>query len=300
MPFSKEFLKNPKGFADLYALLPSLSKQNKSELKAKPVSADLTVYQVEGGNRILFACINKHPTQSNLYEVAFSTAQPTSDWFPVYWLPWDENQVYRITLKRSKKLSIFDREERVVSPNIFFTAALNGCLVHVDGDPWAPTVYHLNATSHPVDKGPPQYTHTEWDFLMKVHHMERQAAAAQMRYPKGRSHYQPGSVNALQYTPHNISERAAIEQHTKAMQKFGTTYKETTPINNGIVFGVRNDSTGLWAFYYQSLTHYLYTKNDVRFDEWAVNRCVRFWPGDDISKPIPIQVVGDDDGGESD
>jgi hypothetical protein len=54
---------------------------------------------------------------------------------PVYYLPWNENAGYRITLSA----------ENNVDPDLFVTAGLNGCSVFVEGDPKTPTVYHFNA-----------------------------------------------------------------------------------------------------------------------------------------------------------
>lgn len=281
MPFSKEFLKDPKGFADLYPLLPGLSRQDPSELKAKPVDANYTLYQVKGANKILFACIEKNQRETNLFEVELSTGQPTNDWFPVYWLPWEQNQAYRITLKPSKKLSIIDREERVVSPNIFFTASLSGCLVHVDGDPSAPTVYHLNAKSYQPTKAPPSHTQLEWDYFEKVIYMEQQAEAARLRYPKGKPHHQPGSANAFQYSPFSTNDKTLDAQRALAARALETPFADVLPVNIGVVFGVRSEISDLWVFYYQSLTRYVYSKNNQSFKEWVVHRCERFWPGRD-------------------
>lgn len=282
MAFSAEFLEDPVQFAKQHALLPQWGQQAPGELKAKGVDPNLTAYQVKGGNRILYACVDRHVTQPNLYEVDFDPAQRTAEWFPVYWLPWTNNQVYRITLKPSSK------DDRGVKPNIFFTAALSGCLVHVDGDPWAPTVYHVNAVTTPVPPRPSHRDPLEWSASKKAEDMLARATAAHTAFPKGQPHYKMRSLAMHTYMPVNTTTGADEHQRLRATQDLQADEKSLTPVNLGVVFGVRS---GLWSFYYQSLTHYIYAKNGMRFDQWVVNGCQRFWPGADISKEIELPSI---------
>ena len=149
--YSQLFLQNPEQFAATHALTPTRSAEDTSKLKPKQVDPNLTLYQVKGANRILFAKIDAAPPALNCYDVLFSETQLSNDWFPVYWLPWHSTQTYRITLKPSLKHVVLGLDGNAASPRHFFTASLTGCMVHVEGDPQAPTVYHGNAIGAPTN-----------------------------------------------------------------------------------------------------------------------------------------------------
>src|ERR1051326_1704168 len=110
---SAKFLEGPFEFAKTNAVVPQLGTEPEDKLKPKKVDANLTVYQVKGGNRILFANIVQNVSAYRCYEVEFNAAQLSSSWFPVYWLPWQYNKTYRITLKQSQKHTVTDRKSVV-------------------------------------------------------------------------------------------------------------------------------------------------------------------------------------------
>ena len=285
---SKLFLDDPIGFAKQRALLPQLGLEDPQNLKPKIVDPSLTVFQVKGKNRVLYANIVIDPTAQNRYEVAFNAARLTTEWFPVYWLPWQFNQTYRITLKRSKKTPF------APEPRVFFTAALSGCMVHVDGDPWEPTVYHSNARDLAHAPSPTLKTAVPWSMKEKKAHMYDQQSRAQTAFPKGQSHYRAQFVDAFTYSPIAASQelRDQFEENEKkrlAADMIVSTY----PM--GMVFGIKSGSVGLWTFYYQALIQIRYVKNDVRFETWVVTACERLWPGADIQKPLKIQFADDDE-----
>src|SRR5687768_14128981 len=61
-------------------------------------------------------------------ELGSFTLQPGASSLAVQWLPWLSHSIVGLTLG--------------ASPDIFVTAAINGCSVFVTGAPNAPTVYH--------------------------------------------------------------------------------------------------------------------------------------------------------------
>jgi hypothetical protein len=142
MTATSSFIEDPVGYAKEHVILPSKGSADTSTMKAKKVNPDLTLYQVKGENRVLYAHLDA-VENSNAFDVDFSDAKLSKDWFATYWLPWYTSQTYRITLRPSKK--------NLLNADFFFTAALTGCTVHVDGDPWEPTVYHSNAASLPIN-----------------------------------------------------------------------------------------------------------------------------------------------------
>src|SRR6185437_10230915 len=104
---------------------------------------------------------------------------------PIYWLPWATNQVYRITLRPSKKAFVNDydrarigveqmrehlrdptlgdqeKEDKIedavrrlalgahgTNARLFLTSAVQGCSIYVEGREEEPTVYHANAKEY--------------------------------------------------------------------------------------------------------------------------------------------------------
>lgn len=63
---------------------------------------------------------------------------------PVYFLPWDSGgAIIRITIP--------NKGENPVDPDIFFTAAINGCSVFIQGQPDSPTIYHAGGDTGKPD-----------------------------------------------------------------------------------------------------------------------------------------------------
>ena len=58
---------------------------------------------------------------------------------PIYFLPWRSMQLVGMSIPQLKE-SDYDNDKG--NPNIFFTAAINGCSVFIKGSPTAPEVFH--------------------------------------------------------------------------------------------------------------------------------------------------------------
>lgn len=292
MTLTTEFLSDPKEFASRRVLLPDLGVAEPASLKAKPVRPNMTLYQVKGANRVLWATMTAHgnPAHLNRINVIFDEAQLSGDYFPVFWLPWKAGETYRIQLKTSDKHWVVDRNKRLASPHVFFTAALSGCTIKVDGDPYQPTVYHSNAQTHNVYVPPPvRHAAEQWQMLRKVKHMERQMELAEAAHSVGSRHYAPQTLDMSGYMGDAlITGRPAGLKSAKAKTDSKIDPKSMDVEMGGTVFGIRSQTHGLWSFYYQSWTKFYYLKEDLPYFDWVVNRCERFWPGKDISKPIPI------------
>lgn len=285
MPQSHEFLSDPLGFAKLHALIPDLGAADPSQLKAKPVQPKFTLYQVKGKNRVLYAKVEQRPQETNRYDIEMAEAQATSDWFPIYWLPWQENKTYRIILKPGQSLA---------DPHVFFTAALSGCLVYIDGDPYQPTVYHSNAKFQDFDVPKEFQDGTQnWLFHQKANHMRQEVALSENKYQSPGRHYQSQSVDLFQYMPEAANTKLVNWVKKQKEVQLGADTDTVQPTMGGTVFGIRSRTHGLWTFYYQSWTKFMYQKNSQYFRQWIVNRCERFWPGGDIQKPIPIVFAND-------
>lgn len=179
------FLKDPLGFAKKHPLVFAFTEfggklpTNSSQLKQKNVArngANDLMYQIRGQHRIVWFNLAQARNDPRTWEIDL-VSRPKPNYEPAYWLPWQEDQVYRITLRPSVKVNddqayqhiesiklahdnAQDRMEAVqaykqarqdakdIEPDIFFTAPVNGCSVFVEGPPWQPTVYHANAMGH--------------------------------------------------------------------------------------------------------------------------------------------------------
>jgi hypothetical protein len=182
----------------------------------------------------------------------------------------------------------------MLDPNIFFTASLTGCLVHVDGDPWSPLVYHSNAQSLP------QAPRATADAVMraKADHMRTQIGRAATAHPKPGRVYAARSLSSLDYTPAHASRDELFRISDEAARVHGVESRRMDANQSGTVFGIRSRSTGTWTFYYQTIVKYRFTKlvqdNWVQSERWSSMSCRKFWPGDDIQTPIRITIHPDD------
>ncbi len=145
---NKAFLADPVGFARQHILLPE------GNLKGNLKNHGNDFHSVPSDERIVYCDIqmpgrNPNVTTPGVYTIRFDRKKH-SNWIPAFWLPWDQGMIYKCTLKDSR--SGFSRLGDEVS--IFFTAALDGCSVIVEGVPDKPSVYHANAAEPGGINGP--------------------------------------------------------------------------------------------------------------------------------------------------
>lgn len=251
-------------------------------------------HQVHGDSRVCTASLS---IEGRACTVSVGNYSPvdTETIFPVYYLPWDLDRVYRVTLKPSKHQAV-SRE-----PDVFFTANLNGCMVTVEGPPDRPTVYHSNMASFLGDPGTDKSLSEEVAqlyisakalmmgkaySLMSEQHDKTGEARKGLLGPKSitQDKYQvllgrPGEDEALAQAMDLIARDKKIK-YDNASGKFECEQ------SLGSVFGVRA-ATGLWSFYYQRLLLVSFLRKEgtpskpkfawERFD-WRCLTCDMFWP----------------------
>ena len=190
---------------------------------------------------------------------------------PCYYLPWGENQVYR--LKPSLREPI----------DIFFTAPLNGCVIIVEGTPTAPIIYHANAMGIHSDSSPladPQVP--EAVALRQIEDRNNAMYAAYRSFPGLTSFsdsQSAGSVTALEYgvlvgRPSEDAEKRALRSNLQQPNWLRRAGFSAPPAavnfrnSSGSVFGVRN--RGNWSFYSQKV---------IDTEKYSmVLSCSEFWP----------------------
>ena len=196
------------------------------------------------------------------------------DWFPCYYLPWQAQQTYRITLRHSGGF--------LDEPRIFLTSTVDGCSVIVEGSPETPTVYHLNDAGGGGNP-PPQTT-----LLAQQNYWNPKATTMENRFQAARSPKEvrnqaanpmlpalPGAkgVHAMHYMDVTEAQLPALDT---SLDRFGYGQRARTMINDavkvsfqqalykpyGTVFGWKQNTT--WRFFYQqrAVVFYMYRVTD--------------------------------------
>ncbi|HWM91703.1 MAG TPA: hypothetical protein VN493_13125 [Thermoanaerobaculia bacterium] len=294
-------------------------------------------FQVRGEDRIVWFAFTKSFHGPGGYSFDFSE-YPKPGYEPVYWLPWGMNQIYRTALRPSRKFededwkteygvrmfrdtvekfsdtserdTVFNHRMKVLEdlgnlrPKIFFTAAVNGCSVFIEGTEEEPIVYHANASDHlagfdEVDSAE-LFTVLRWE---KIQHMEKRYREFSESHAKGprNPNLQPakpsGGVNMGHYLSpvqdprfHKWFSKEVNEIANKYVEDVNrakfiwSSYKEFKLEEGvGTVYGV--EKNGKWKFYYQKLVFITVMRDDGVFksdwkkvSHWHTVECENFWP----------------------
>jgi hypothetical protein len=159
-------------------------------------------------------------------------------WAPVYFLPWDSSGAV-------VRLRIPAKGTTDPDPDIFLTAAINGCSVFVQGDADSPTLYHAGGDTGQSDHN--QAARFWREALGK--HIRNSATA------RGRGTV-ASEVNKTEYvktpgTVGNSTTPRAQEYESWLKSKLDKTGRFTVTMVNpwGCVMGIRKGTT--WSFYLQ-------------------------------------------------
>ena len=170
MGLESQFLRDPAKFAGIHTLYPYADPvTNDAQIKKRSLDDGTEFSQVQGENKVAYCKIllpkdltslqgdsgGSYMSDQSLFVMRVSHLKTGSSAFPVYYLPWRSNYMMRIKLKPSPKHPTKEKHrfwaDETVEPDIFITAALQGCSIFVSGEPDQPVVYHINASS---TKGP--------------------------------------------------------------------------------------------------------------------------------------------------
>ncbi len=163
------------------------------------------------------------------------TVDPDSDWVPAYYLPWDQDAIVHMTIPM--------QGIRIGSdPDIFFTAAINGCSVFIQGTEESPTVYHAGGDTgrgNDMTRGAAFWREVLTNFA-DTSKGKFQTEVNKMDYIKTPG--QVGSDGKLSTANANEYERWLKDKYKKTLDvKFVNPW--------GCVVGYRNG--GKWRFYLQ-------------------------------------------------
>ncbi len=252
LELNKEFKKNPLAFFKKYPVVPPSDLGQKQVtlgviFDEKEIGKDVsdtttkevTAAEADPTDKIRWIDFKETKSLNEPGALSFSgTPHPVAglDCVPIYFLPWKS---MRIVSMKLPELSPHDYDAPVErNPNFFFTAAINGCSVFVQGKPTEPTVYHagIDGTLH------------------------RDAAAfwrdclSRVTRDQGPTGGVTREVNKAQYTkdtsfkgPARTPLAAAYLAWLKDEHKKELKISEVAPW--GCVFGIRYGR--LWSFYLQ-------------------------------------------------
>ncbi|WPB78459.1 hypothetical protein KYC5002_04715 [Archangium violaceum] len=321
-PLNHAFLSSPKGFANRHVLLlaeppaninnPRLPRHIKDVralrfgmstpsplLQSEYESVESDYQSVESAYRVAFGDIQPgtqgdRTAGAQVVDVRYVHAPGR---FPLFWLPYKQNLTRKITLKDKRPPHVIRRTGG--EARIFFTSALNGCSVFIEGSEEEPTVYHLNAGSTRITQSrEPTQTDLHDDRIHRTLEMERRfnqlPRPSNMRSatPRQREQMpQPGQLHAGQYLPNYFLDpqqstgEEAFNQHTvrsaERLERIAPTSVQRHQVNHSaLVFGWKSHDTGRWEFWLQTRARVDLTTTNGLTTTYVGNGLTRFWPGE--------------------
>jgi hypothetical protein len=298
MSYTKIFAQNPQAFAARYTLIPYCQMDvNQAHIKQLALSDGTHLKQVQGDNKVAFLDIvpassfshvpadlgGSYHDVGNLLVMHITTHRQNANALPVYYLPWAGDQMFRMKLKPSPNHA--KRTDTwffgllggdVITPNIFVTAAVQGCSVFVEGDPASPVVYHVNAGGTNPTGGATNTSDNRMfvqTVQFKADYMTSRMQMASQRYPKTTSTHAPDSAHLMDYMP-GMAPNNLTWLTDKYKRKLNSD--DVTVLQFGTIFGLREQNT--WVFYRQTRTLLDYKVGDHWKTEFRDPVCLRFWP----------------------
>ncbi len=302
--FIQNFMNRPHGFASIHCVYPNADPVARlDQLHSVDLAGGGNFTEIRGENKVSFCqilpCAMVNPLPSDLSPVISYTNdiglwvmrithnRPGPSAVPAYYLPWRKDHLMRMKLKPSPN---HPKQEHGITldPDLFVTAALQGCTVIVSGEPAQPLVYHLNAASV-RGAGGETFAGDDADFAVaaqaKIGHMQNLFGQSQAQQPK-----EGPVVGGIRQPPVNVvTQGAHVTDYMRGIQPgpnaaLRNYYSRLLGVRNpsveqyGTVFGIRGG--GVWKFYRQ-------TRNRVGYQPlngagyvytWMDPVCVRFWP----------------------
>jgi len=211
---------------------------------------------------------------------------------PVYFLPWDESgAIVHMTIPRQGTIG---SDSHVLDPDVFFTAAINGCSIFIQGSPENPTVYHAGG-----DTG-------RGDDMARGAAYWREVLTNFADLSKGKFQTEINKTDYIK-TPGvkgsdgKLTTAAANEYEKWLKDQYKTTLDVKFVSPWGCVVGYRN--AGRWTFYLQenATVAFMRLKKTGGADPASLTIISKpmilreIFPGSgataNMNKPMPIQVV---------
>lgn len=252
LELNNEFRKNPLAFFKNHPVVPPsdlgqkllnlnviFDEKNIGDYVSDTSTKSVTSAETDPTDRIRWVDFKVSGSLNEPGALTFSGSKKPVEgagYVPIYFLPWRSMHVVNMTLP---ELSGRDYDAPIENnPNIFFTAAINGCSVFVRGKPTEPEVYHagIDGTLH-------LNAVAFWRDCLSM-----------VVYKKKRSGGVTREVNKSHYTkdisfkgPARTPMAAEYLNWLKAEHRDRLVISEVAPW--GCVFGIRYGR--LWSFYLQ-------------------------------------------------
>lgn len=189
--------------------------------------------------------------EHNSYKLMFRTpveiGTAAADYIPCYFLPWASNHLTKMQLNPKLPASKLD-------PDLFFTAAINGCSVMVTGDSKAPIITHGGTSdSRSIPSNDNAFAggnaRQHWKGLF-----QNDLAANNINTPIFGIH----KDDYINYAFTGTTPEAATYQ--SFLNSNGSRHMRIDSVTaEGAVFGLR-DAGGDWAFYLQKKVRFIFTR----------------------------------------
>lgn len=170
-------------------------------------------------------------------------------WVPTYFLPWDAGgAIVEVTIPREGEIS---KDSHILDPPRFFTAAINGCSIFIQGDPDRPTIHHAGG-----DTGRGK------DYLAGAAFW-REIITRFADLDKGSFKTEISKIDYITDPSVRMESGAATTQHAKDYRAWlNDKYKNVLNVQLvapwGCVMGFRDN--GAWSFYLQENVSVAYIK----------------------------------------
>lgn len=303
---SSEFLSDPHGYAraNVLALMESDSRPIDYRAlyfdRASPEDQESFRYStIDHRNRVAYGDVDVGQAAAG-YQGA-KVIRIADDYapglFPMFWLPYKQNDTRKMTLKDRRDERVARREGG--DPRVFFTSALNGCSVFIEGSREHPTVTHANAGTFRVTEGPIDDLKTHDDRIARTLEIERRIA----RLPRPSSLTTPGKVPGQTLAPaailhgHNylpnyfrdsqnnqnkqdLMEAVYVQQAMAVLGVAPANIVRTRVDHTALVFGAKSRQTNQWEFWVQQRARVFFSLAVGNPLIALVGRKVKpFWPG---------------------
>jgi len=161
---------------------------------------------------------------------------PNPNWVPIYYLPWCPGKILHMTIPlRNPAVNAGPQ------PDFFFTAAINGCSIFIQGSAKNPTIFH--AGGNPVETG--RDTTKVWRQLVNL--IKDPAKGALQAEVNKQHHVKEWHMDPSK--PGSTQQALNYESYLKTNYNTGSvTIRTVAPW--GCVFGIR-DNQDDWNFYLQ-------------------------------------------------
>jgi hypothetical protein len=252
---------------------------------------------VESESRVVFGDFSPGAAQQSTagaYVLRMS-ADYAAGHFPLFWLPFELEKARKITLRDKRDPDTVRQTGGEVRS--FFTTAVNGCSVFVEGSLEAPTVYHLNGvdiqsdTPHSGDGT----TKAHDDRILRTFGLEkrwnhiRPPSGSQGPKAVGQTIVPSAVLHPGEYIPSYFFNEPGVltaEEQSYMTRAAGlvavplASAEKVEIRHNACVFGFKSRA-GQWEFWYQrrAWVRLRDTRNDTRHTVYVGAGVKQFWPG---------------------